>query len=126
MPHLRCGDSICSSLTLNILVQLFWEEAEKAKALLSTMPNFEAAVRKFIGGVVAQTYQLVEKAELESVLNLKGAALDAVCSEKGWKVQGSDVRIPVGEFNHASSKDLSNPVTFADHIAPIVVSGYGL
>lgn len=64
MPHLRCGDSICSSLTLNILVQLFWEEAEKAKALLSTMPNFEAAVRKFIGGVVAQTYQLVEKVML--------------------------------------------------------------
>ena len=64
MPHLRCGDSICSSLTLNILVQLFWEEAEKAKALLSTMPNFEAAVREFIGGVVAQTYQLVEKVML--------------------------------------------------------------
>jgi len=40
--------------------------------------------------------QLVEKAEMEKMLNVQGAALDSLCAEKGFKVQGSDVAIPPG------------------------------
>jgi hypothetical protein len=85
-----------------------------------------AQIRKFIVGVIAQTYQLIDKAELQKLLNLEDAALEAICAERGWKVQGGDVSIPVGEFNHASSKDTSNPVTFEAQVAPIVVGSYGL
>lgn len=77
-------------------------------------------MRAFIIGVVAMTYQLIEKEQLALMLNLSGAALDAACADRGFKVQGSDVAIPVGDFNRATTKDMSNPVTFAGDIAPIV------
>ena len=107
-----------------LLLQEFWSEAggDKAKALLGSIPKFEDAMRAFVIGVVAMTYQLIEKEQLELLLNLKGAALDAVCTDKGFKVQGSEVAIPVGDFNRASTKDISNPVTFEHDIAPIVFS----
>jgi len=56
----------------------------------------------------------------------QGANVETVCKEQGWKVSGSDIIIPVGEYNHASSKDMSNPVTFEKDIAPIVVASSGL
>ena len=104
--------------------QDFWAEAggDKAKALLGSIPKFDDAMRSFILGVVGMTYQLIEKEHLELMLNLKGAALDAMCTERGFKVQGTDVAIPAGDFNRATTKDMTNPVTFADDIAPIVFS----
>merc|ERR1712127_1173698 len=85
----------------------FWAEAggDKAKALLTSIPKFDDAMRSFIIGVVGMTYQLIEKEHLELMLNLKGAALDAMCTEKGFKVQGSDVAIPAGDFNRETTKD---------------------
>ena len=38
---------------------------------MTSVPKFEEAVRNFIVGVVAMTYQLVDKADLEAMLNLK-------------------------------------------------------
>ena len=84
--------------------QLFWEEATAAKALLSSIPKLEESVRSFIVGVVAMTYQLVEKDELSKMLNLQGAELDKVCTDKGFKVQGSDVVIPAGVYTGARSR----------------------
>lgn len=82
----------------NLGSQLFWEEATAAKALLSSIPKLEESVRSFVVGVVAMTYQLVEKDELSKMLNLQGAELDKVCTDKGFKVQGSDVVIPAGVY----------------------------
>jgi hypothetical protein len=38
--------------------QLFWEEAEKSKALLASMPKFQEAIRAYVIGVIAMTYQV--------------------------------------------------------------------
>jgi len=105
--------------------KIFWEEYGKMAGDL-TVPKdqIEAGVRKFVVGVVGMTYQSVAKSELEAML--KGANVETVCKEQGWKVAGSDIIIPVGEYNHASSKDMSNPVTFEKDIAPIVVASSGL
>jgi hypothetical protein len=40
------------------LAQLFWEEAEKSKALLASMPKFQEAIRAYVIAVIAMTYQV--------------------------------------------------------------------
>jgi len=87
---------------------------------LSLSPSFSVSVS------VSVCCLLFLTCALSHASHSQGANVETVCKEQGWKVAGSDIIIPVGEYNHASSKDMSNPVTFEKDIAPIVVASSGL
>ena len=68
---------------------------------------------------------MIARDELEILINLKGAHLDQLLEEKKWVAKGSDVQIPVNEFNEASVKFKQDGISF-DQLAPIIVSTAGL
>eukprot|EP00960_Hanusia_phi_P070944 767435-Hanusia_phi.AAC.4 len=105
----------------------YWADMadDKNASVVNGIPGFHEAIRKYIVGVISATYQVIAKDELEILLNLKGAQLDQLLEERKWVAKGSDVQIPVNEFNEASVKFKQDGISF-DQLAPIIVSTAGL
>ena len=93
-----------------------------AKCISKVAISVAARPHLAIPQVLYSFRSLVEHGMVVNDTDQLRAALDAMCTEKGFKVQGSDVAIPAGDFNRETTKDMTNPVTFADDIAPIVFS----
>merc|ERR1719433_2316046 len=69
----------------------FWKESESVECL-SQAVGWEAAVRKFIAGVVSSTYRSIKADQLTELLNLSrdDREVEALLKERGWTFSEDD------------------------------------
>jgi translation initiation factor 3 subunit K len=81
--------------------------------LTADVQGFEDLMRQRMAVVISQTMQSVERAVLESWLNLTGEAFDGyVKNVQGWSVDGSFVTIPLNKENEARGTVVRENVKF--------------
>jgi translation initiation factor 3 subunit K len=81
--------------------------------LIADVQGFEELMRVRQAVVISQTMQSVERAVLESWLNLNGEAFDKFVKEVcGWTVEGSSVSIPLNKENEARGTVVRENVKF--------------
>lgn len=90
-----------STLLESAQFKRFWNvlAEDKVKKIVSAVPDFDVAVRKFIGVTVSNAHQSIPTATLEPLLNLEKKEFEAFASKSGWKVEGATVTFPLTEFN---------------------------
>lgn len=81
--------------------------------LIADVQGFEELMRVRQAVVISQTMQSVDRAVLESWLNLNGEAFDKFVKEVcGWTVEGSTVSIPLNKENEARGTVVRENVKF--------------
>jgi translation initiation factor 3 subunit K len=81
--------------------------------LIADVQGFEELMRERQAVVISQTMQSVERAVLESWLNLNGEAFEKFVKEVcGWSVEGSSVVIPLNKENEARGTVVRENVKF--------------
>jgi translation initiation factor 3 subunit K len=90
----------------------FWAEANSAREVLSVAPEFDAAIRKFITGLLSTTYQTITTSELGALLSLDDAQLNTLISAQGWKQNTpATVTFPPSEELQAKTKKVAESFT---------------
>ena len=106
--HLETGD-----------FKAFWAASNKGGAFdVAAVAGFHDAVRDFVLGLVAATYQKLPLAALGELLQLDGAALDAAITAKGFTKEGTDVAVPLNAENQAKPKGAKETMDFRA-VAPV-------
>ena len=81
--------------------------------LIADVQGFEELMRVRMAVVISQTMQSVDRAVLESWLNLNGGAFDKFIQEVcGWSVEGSTISIPLNKENEARGTVVRENVKF--------------
>ncbi|KAJ1639530.1 armadillo-type protein [Pavlovales sp. CCMP2436] len=88
--------------------QAFWADLVTSRELVSCAPGFDDAIRKYILGIVALTYQIIDLKYLGEILNVSEAsALDKYTNQIG-KREGDKVRVTLSDDNQAKVKELDD------------------
>ncbi|KAK4999713.1 hypothetical protein LTR66_001309 [Elasticomyces elasticus] len=94
----------------------FWETLESDDLyadLISDVVGFEEIMRVRIAVVVSQSVQELERAVLESWLNMKGDAFEKFVREIcGWAIEDSRVKVPLNKENEAKGTIVRENVKF--------------
>ncbi|CAD0013436.1 MAG: Uncharacterized protein AUREO_001960 [Aureobasidium pullulans] len=92
--------------------------------LIADVQGFEELMRVRQAVVISQTMQSVDRAVLESWLNLNGEAFDKFVKEVcGWTVEGSTVSIPLNKENEARGTVVRENVKF-DQFSRMIKRAY--
>lgn len=95
--------------------------------MIADVQGFEELMRIRQAVVISQTMQSVDRAVLESWLNLNGEAFDKFVKEVcGWTVEDSTVNIPLNKENEARGTVVRENVKFDRkfiHIRDVVMLG---
>jgi len=92
--------------------------------LIADVQGFEELMRERQAVVISQTMQSVERAVLESWLNLNGEAFEKFVNEVcGWSVEGSSVVIPLNKENEARGTVVRENVKF-DQFSRMIKRAY--
>jgi len=92
--------------------------------LIADVQGFEELMRERQAVVISQTMQSVERAVLESWLNLNGEAFEKFVKEVcGWSVEGSSVVIPLNKENEARGTVVRENVKF-DQFSRMIKRAY--
>jgi len=82
----------------------FWTEVNDSREILSVVPEFDAAIRRFIIGLLSTTYQTIATTQLSELLNLDQSKTSELIASAGWK-QGQDtVTFPPSEVLQSKTK----------------------
>jgi translation initiation factor 3 subunit K len=82
-----------------------WAVITPMRSVLSDIPGFDAAIRKFMLGTVEITYQSVPVGHLRASLGLEADdELQRLIKARGWTVSGDLVKIPSNDDNTAKPK----------------------
>lgn len=85
--------------------QAFWEELGACRELVNVTPGFDEAIRDYVLGVVALTYQIIDAKYLGQILNVDdAAALERYVSKIGSR-QGDKVKVNLSDDNQAKVKE---------------------
>ncbi|KAJ9517694.1 hypothetical protein QJQ45_003982 [Haematococcus lacustris] len=121
----------------------FWALAANSKEVISLVPGFEAAVRRYILHVLGLSFQRVSRRVLGEALQLQGAELDSLvsgqlCSEPsavsqlaqissqvasaGWQAAGDIVTLPRNDSNSQVVVKRAQEAIRFDQVAPVLRS----
>eukprot|EP00932_Pfiesteria_piscicida_P017590 SRR837773.4469.p3 GENE.SRR837773.4469~~SRR837773.4469.p3 ORF type:complete len:228 (-),score=123.23 SRR837773.4469:86-736(-) len=67
----------------------FWTKAATCKRL-SEIKGWQAAVQKFIGGVISATCRSIKADEVQELLSVSGGELDKIIKANGWERSKED------------------------------------
>lgn len=81
--------------------------------LIADVQGFEELMRVRMAVVISQSMQSVDRAVLESWLNIRGEAFERFVKEVcGWKIEGAEVVIPLNKENEARGTVVRENVKF--------------
>ncbi|KAJ9518387.1 hypothetical protein QJQ45_010286 [Haematococcus lacustris] len=121
----------------------FWALAANSKEVISLVPGFESAVRRYILHVLGLSFQRVSRRVLGEALQLQGAELDSLvsgqlCSEPcavsqlaqissqvasaGWQAAGDIVTLPRNDSNSQVVVKRAQEAIRFDQVAPVLRS----
>ena len=112
---------------MNAQYEAFWaalEGDDLYSDLSADVQGFEELMRVRMAVVISQCMQSVERGLLEAWLNVRDADFERFVGEVcGWKVEGSEVLIPLNKENEARSTVVRENVRF-DQFARTVRRAY--
>ncbi|KAL6749163.1 eukaryotic translation initiation factor 3k [Haematococcus lacustris] len=104
----------------------FWALAANSKEVISLVPGFEAAVRRYILHVLGLSFQRVSRRVLGEALQLQGAELDSLISSQvasaGWQAAGDIVTLPRNDSNSQVVVKRAQEAIRFDQVAPVLRS----
>ncbi|KAJ9517695.1 hypothetical protein QJQ45_003983 [Haematococcus lacustris] len=104
----------------------FWALAANSKEVISLVPGFESAVRRYILHVLGLSFQRVSRRVLGEALQLQGAELDSLISSQvasaGWQAAGDIVTLPRNDSNSQVVVKRAQEAIRFDQVAPVLRS----
>lgn len=103
----------------------FWALAQGSRDLLTLVPGFMDAARRFVAHTLTITFARLPKRQAAEALRLDGKELDAYLADKvqrdGWSLDGELVAMPRNEHNTPSQKRAVDMVSFGA-VAPALLA----
>ncbi|GAB7337758.1 hypothetical protein MBLNU457_g3032t1 [Dothideomycetes sp. NU457] len=108
--------TVLHSLLTNASYADFWSTLDSDDLyadLIADVQGFEELMRVRMAVVISQCMQSIDRGVLEQWLNLKGDGFERFVSEVcGWRVEGSEVQIPLNKENEARNMVVRENVRF--------------
>lgn len=101
----------------------FWKTAESADAL-KTAKGWQASVRNFIAGVIADTYRSIRTETLLELLNMQAGELDALIRTQGWTRSKEDKEVVVVNTKTFESGSVTVETKVPTHMSVDQYKGY--
>lgn len=90
----------------------FWAESGACIDLLNSVPGSLPAIRDLMFNVISRTYQKIDLANLQNIVNLDEDELRESLTTRGWSIDGESVTCPQSDDNQPRPRTTDEQLSF--------------